>query len=758
MKRFLVCVTAIVFMATLAPRLRGQTPGPRDDARLPDPLYPDVLALWEAGSPAGALTALDRQLRGTNGDSPIEAQLLRARLLSEAGEYKQSAELWEGIRSRERALDLVALRAAADNYVRAGSSARAEQLLAGQPARPHGDLLAMVATTYRVTGQLDRAIPLYRKVIADPPSGAVADEAALSLATSLDQAGDRNAALSLVRGLQLRFRQAATFARARALLFRLAAAVKRDVEPYTEREYQALTERLRDASAYDGARAVLEDWKKAYPSSALRVEALVVDTLYRARSNEEARSRANAFLAEHPDSPQVPDVRILQYRLDVREGRTDGVRSRGQALWTGQVAGVSPADRLSLGRLLAAYLVSVGQVAEGLDVYQQLYRASTSRELRIDILWRSAVAAIRAGQLDRADSAFRTLRDLKPGPDTSLVADYWTAIIADRRQRRDQAVQMLTDLARRAPYDYYGIRARERLVALGAPIPSPQPDVSFPSPVLRDASRADNGFRSATLLARAGLKVDAAQVARALAVQWRNDAALALLAARASAAAGDHRQAVRLVESRFGLFLERPSGGRPEDFLMLAYPQASWKEVRAAADSTRVDPLLLLSLARQESRFDPTVRSPVGALGLFQIMPYRADELGPRLGLNVADRSTLLRPNVSAILAAHLVSHLLKRFNNEVVAAIAAYNADEERVEDWRKAARGVSEDLFVDTIPYTETRTYVRTVYSNYVMYRQLYGQTALVERRLDSPKLHATAGRSALSDVPGAKPSGAE
>ena len=53
---------------------------------------------------------------------------------------------------------------------------------------------------------------------------------------------------------------------------------------------------------------------------------------------------------------------------------------------------------------------------------------------------------------------------------------------------------------------------------------------------------------------------------------------------------------------------------------------------------------------------------------------------------------------------------------------MAAYNAGEGRAVEWWKAARGVSQDLFVDTIPYAETRTYVRTVYSNYVMYRQLY------------------------------------
>jgi soluble lytic murein transglycosylase len=70
-----------------------------------------------------------------------------------------------------------------------------------------------------------------------------------------------------------------------------------------------------------------------------------------------------------------------------------------------------------------------------------------------------------------------------------------------------------------------------------------------------------------------------------------------------------------------------------------------------------------------------------------------------------------------------LTADLLSEFDNEAVPVMAAYNAGEGRAAEWWKAARGVSQDLFVDTIPYAETRTYVRTVYSNYVMYRQLYG-----------------------------------
>lgn len=698
-----------------------------DNARLPDPRYPEVIALWKADRPGDALTALERRVGSTDGDTPLEAIILQARLREAAGEYDRSAELWDEIRNRERSLASVALRAEIDSLVRAGKVDRADALLTSQPSAQYGDRLAMIAAAFRGGGRPDRAAALYRRVLANRPSSAVSDDASLGLAASLEQAGNPAAALSLLRDLQLRFRQPSTFARAREQAQRLAKALNRNVAPYTERNYQALTDRLRNFSAYDDALAMLKDWALAYPASAERIEALIVDTLYRARRDDEADARAADFLSAYPDSPQVADIRVLQYRLDVREGRTAGVRSRGRALWTGEVPGVSLADRLSLGRLLAAYLVSIGELAEGFDVYQELYRASAPRDMRIDVLWRSSVAAIRAGDLDRAEDTLRTLRRMSPGPDTTAIADYWSAVINERRNRRTEAIQMFTALAARAPHDYYGIRARERLGMLGASDPPPNSRLSFPPLLLQESSRAHIELHGAELLARAGLKPEAAQMARDLAADAPSDPALALLAARASADAGEHGQAVRLIETRFGAFLDQPADGLPTDFWTVAFPRAFWADVQPAAESTQVDPLLLLSLARQESRFDPSVRSPVGALGLFQLMSYTADRLAPRVGIPVTDRTTLFQPRVASAYAARLVGDLSHEFDESLVAVMAAYNAGEDRTREWWKAARGVTDDLFVDTIPYTETRTYVRTVYTNYVRYQQIYGRRAI-------------------------------
>ena len=137
--------------------------------------------------------------------------------------------------------------------------------------------------------------------------------------------------------------------------------------------------------------------------------------------------------------------------------------------------------------------------------------------------------------------------------------------------------------------------------------------------------------------------------------------------------------------------------------------------------------MLLLSLMRQESRFDPEARSPLGALGLLQIMPYTAEALAERAGVGEilddgVDEAALMRPSVNTAIAATLTGNLLDLFDAAIAPVIASYNAGEDRVALWWAATRDLSEDFFVDTIPYSETRHFVREVLSNYAAYQRVY------------------------------------
>jgi soluble lytic murein transglycosylase len=405
----------------------------------------------------------------------------------------------------------------------------------------------------------------------------------------------------------------------------------------------------------------------------------------------------------------------------VREGITADVERRGQAILTGQVDGTDVSDRQGAARLLAEYLVSVGQPARALVVYDQLYRITPGRSARVDVLWRTAIAALRAGNRSRATKTLQQVIGLKPDLETGRAATFWLAHANDAAGDKVTARALWAGLVSRYPYNYYGGRAAARLG-----IAASSPPLSFVRPELGEAVLLHPDYRAFSLLARAGLLNEAAVFARRLNASFRRDAAVALLAARACEASGDHAGASTLMSSYFGEYLERPATGLPDDFWALAYPRAYWPHVTAAATRHGIDPLLMLALARQESHFDAAARSPVGAIGLFQIMPYTAAELDPAFAAPGAVER-LVDPAVSAELAASLLKRLRALSGNSAAAMIASYNADKERVRVWAAAAEGVPEELFIDSIPYRETRAYVRQVLANYEMYQRFAARSPL-------------------------------
>jgi soluble lytic murein transglycosylase len=459
------------------------------------------------------------------------------------------------------------------------------------------------------------------------------------------------------------------------------------------------------------------EWLRQFPRTDRRteIESAIVDHLYSLRANEEARAEAARFLRQYANSPDAHKVVITIFRLDVREGRTADVEWGGRKIMSGEVAGTALSDRQGAARLLAEYLVSIGQPTKALGIYDQLYKMTPARGPRMDVLWRMAIASLRAGNRARAISELQLVLRMKPDSETERAATFWLAFAQYEAGSREAAREHWTSLAQQYPFTYYGVRAIARL---GTPLP--EPALAFPDLTLSELVVAHPDYQAAALLTRAGRLSDAAVYAGRLNGAFRKDEGVALLAARASQAAGDHSASATLMSSYFGPYLQQPATNLPDDFWALAFPRAYWSDISAAAARHGVDPLLMIGLARQESHFDRTARSPVGAIGMFQVMPYTAAELDPSFS-DPATLDRLMQVEVSAELAAKLLASLQARYEGALAPTIASYNADKERVQIWWQAA---NEELFIDSIPYQQTRAYVRQVLTNYGMY-QRFGQS---------------------------------
>lgn len=154
------------------------------------------------------------------------------------------------------------------------------------------------------------------------------------------------------------------------------------------------------------------------------------------------------------------------------------------------------------------------------------------------------------------------------------------------------------------------------------------------------------------------------------------------------------------------------------DDLGLRFPQPFDNIVLSNANKFSLRPEYIYGVMRQESAFNSRARSHAGASGLMQLMPATAKHVAKSLSKNSPSRAALLQPNVNVELGSKYLRLMLDEYDNQQVLATAAYNAGPHRVKRWLPASKKMSADVWVDTIPFNETRDYVRRVMAYSTVY----------------------------------------
>jgi soluble lytic murein transglycosylase len=288
---------------------------------------------------------------------------------------------------------------------------------------------------------------------------------------------------------------------------------------------------------------------------------------------------------------------------------------------------------------------------------------------------------------------------------------YWQSRVAEPRA----AGVFLRRVVEIDPLGYYGLLARQRLGQVDAE-PPPFPPAAPPpqgDPLPARLALAADLFRLG-LLAEAGAEADRfvrqrpAQAALALPVYER---------------AQRYDRSLALAQSLLGWKAPRPDADPA--LLEGAYPAAYAPQVGSSAARARVDPYLLLAVARRESLFKPDTRSAAGAVGLMQLLPATARRAAIVLGRPAPSDADMAEPRTAIDLGAWYLSELLGRFGDPAIAA-AAYNAGPRVAAPWATRGAGQPLDRWVEEIPYRETRTYVKVVLGAWSAYRILAGGSA--------------------------------
>lgn len=159
--------------------------------------------------------------------------------------------------------------------------------------------------------------------------------------------------------------------------------------------------------------------------------------------------------------------------------------------------------------------------------------------------------------------------------------------------------------------------------------------------------------------------------------------------------------------------------------LTVRFPLAYQEQITRLALDTQVEPTLIYAIARQESAFDERAQSPVGAMGLMQLMPKTAQYTAKMFGVKHNTKKDLLDAEHNMRLGSHYLKHLLGQFDGNRILAAAAYNAGPHRVNRWlSEAGKERPHDVWIETIPFYETRHYVQNVLCFSVIYGYRLGQ----------------------------------
>ncbi len=412
-----------------------------------------------------------------------------------------------------------------------------------------------------------------------------------------------------------------------------------------------------------------------------------------------------ALVRQSPDSPAAEEaVRLLSQQ----EGAaSDRALRQLPARWR---ASAPVAAHQALAAAGGSEAKASGDSRPGLQVLRRWPDDPASWDLQWDLSRRQLLT----GQWNAAQTLLQAIPAERLPPPLAARQRFWLGYTQRQLGQHSAATAIWQELRRRNPGGYYGWRAALRLG---------EGDLQRDASGDRATPRQENNWQPLASgetgldrLWRLDQRTEAWE-------SWRqrranvppSESPELLLEGRLRQGVGDdwtglaqlEKAALRLKPAQCQLLPQLERSLHPPRFLDL---------FRSAGRAQNLPMALLQGLAQQESRFTPAVRSSVGAIGLMQLMPATAAELAGKL-LSPAE---LEDPARNVELGSRYLSGLLRQWQGEPMLAVASYNAGPGAVQGWRADQLQRAPELWVEAIPYPETRLYVKKVLGNAWSYQQ--------------------------------------
>lgn len=708
--------------------------GPTEEATSGDNPVALAVALdtFHHGSARQAIEALQSYRGGSSGVNSVEVEYVLGRAWLEAGEPELARTSLEAVAASSHILADYALLHLGQAQLEMGDTEAAmETLQRFMELEPAGRLTRTaelhLANAYANAKEHTQAADLYVQIEIQ---GAAGDETRESIllraALEKEAAGDIDDAVVLHTRIWRDYpttpESEVAEARLNALA-RLGVAGAKDYRDFGNRFYRALA--LSGQGKRDEAINELNRLREQYPHRiSADFELRRGYTYFRAKRYREARAVLARAIARSRSARLSAEAMFWHARANSRMGNPNTARKEYRALYEAY-----PTSRWAKkGLWLSGHMsLDAGQFKQAAADFQFYVDAFPRQRDHDEALWWQAWCYYRMNWPKSADASLRRLITEHRGSSLVKQAHYWRARIAMQRGQKTRAINLYRMVEETWPYTYYGLMARSQLLALGEPVteftlpPNPSPiEIDEDCP----ASETEYRFfaaRSAALLKLGFLDEAAYELRRARSATSERGCLLQI--AKKAYEASDFHTVQYIARNYMGeeINLETLRSDDP-GWWYYSYPKAYEAIVRERADHYGFQPELVWALMREESTFRPEVVSPVGAIGLLQIMPYTGEKIARRMGVKDFEPNQLYEPRTNISFSTWYVNGLLGRWGGNEALAIASYNGGPHAVARWLEEGPDLDPDEFIEEIGYSETRRYVKRVLKSYQMYLLLY------------------------------------
>ncbi len=482
--------------------------------------------------------------------------------------------------------------------------------------------------------------------------------------------------------------------------------------------------------------------------------------LYELARFEAAIQDLQKFLAGRPRSPSyeqglfrlgMAHVRLKQYPQAAQSFRqlvaTSSAYAGKATVWLAKVYlrqdqgrlllkfrdslphGLSVNERGRIRWLSGVWAEGENMLQQAITAYEDAYRVADLPAIKMDALWRLGWLHYQQGAWENSVESFHSLAATAPDLSWQNRARYWKARALERMGRDDEAQTLYLQISTEWPMTYYGQLSQSRLqrplrAGRGQRENQPNPALNVSA---SSALQTNTHFQKAGELLTLGLRQEAAEELLWVKEDYRNQPEILYAVALQMMEVGDYESAILIANRYFREPLERRRIPSDSPLWRMAYPTGYLTKIRQYADP-HVDPFLVAGIIREESLYNAKALSPVGAMGLMQLMPKTATRVARRLGVGSVDREDLLEGDLNVRLGVHYVGELLREYKGNLIQAVAAYNAGPHAVKRWIAKFGDREPDEFVELISYRETRRYVKRVITSYRIYHSLHSTTCSV------------------------------